>query len=223
MMSILVYHHLGLGDHFVCNGLVRTIAESDRPDFLYLPTKKHNFATVAQMYSDDRRIICLPVNIDEDVPSLPQLSVVSRSYRVGFEKCRHSEWDVSFYDSVNIPFDCRWNKCSFNRDHRREAEIKKAVGLQDGEKFILVHDECSNQKFSLSLPDSHRIVRISKISDCLIDWCGLMEEAEEVHCVDSSAIHLAQSLNIKSGIYHDLRKINAFFQLKPSWKTVSYA
>lgn len=221
--EIVIYHHLGLGDHFVCNGLVRKIVDKDNPDFLYLPTKRNNFATVSQMYSDDRRIICLPVNDDRDVYFLPQLNNGSKVYYVGFEKCRHFDWDVSFYDSVNIPFECRWNRFSVNRNFDKEVEIKKILGLKQDEKFILVHDECSDQKFSLEITNNCRIVKVEKITDSLIDWCGVIEEAEEVHCVDSSVIHLAQSLNIKSGVYHDLRKSNAFFQLKPSWKTVSYA
>jgi hypothetical protein len=74
MNSIMVYHHLGLGDHFVCNGLVRAVLEQTKAKRLYLPTKENNMVTVQQMYSDDSRIVCLPVRTDNDVFSLPENS-----------------------------------------------------------------------------------------------------------------------------------------------------
>jgi hypothetical protein len=221
MKSICVYHHLGLGDHFICNGLVRTLADKNKVDFLYLPTKKHNFSTVSQMYSDDIRIICLPVDTDEQVYQLPQLRVISGLYRIGFENCRDTDWDISFYDIAGLPFDIRWNKWKCNRDYNREKQLEQQIGID--EPYILVHDTGSNkQRYNLEIETQHRIVRLEPLTTCLLDWYGVIEKAREMHCIDSSVIHLAQSIR-SDGVFHKIRDLgNLHFCMRDGWLTKRY-
>ena len=222
MKSICIYHHLGLGDHFVCNGLVRTIADRDKVDFLYLPTKKHNFSTVSQMYSDDRRIICLPVDNDEQVYQLPQLKVISSFYRVGFENCRMADWDVSFYDSMSIPFDARWFGWKCKRNYYREKMLLEKLGIGIDEPYILLHDTGSIGKYDLNINTTDRLLRIEPITDSLLDWYGIIEGAKEVYCIDSSVIHLAQSIR-KSGIFYNTQRSLFKFTLRPNsnWRCMN--
>jgi hypothetical protein len=86
----------------------------------------------------------------------------------------------------------------------------------------VIHDVGSIGKFDISVPSDKRIVRIEKITDCLLDWCGIIENADEVHCVDSSVIHLAQTLNVNRGVYHNIRTKSTLFRLKDGWETVKY-
>ena len=51
-MRLIIHHHLGLGDHFVCNGLVRFIIDKNNYEQYYIPAKEQNFLTVKEMYSD---------------------------------------------------------------------------------------------------------------------------------------------------------------------------
>jgi hypothetical protein len=217
---ILVHHHLGLGDHFICNGLIRYILEIGNPKKLYLPTKHHNFSTVQKMYGDDKRVVCLPVSGEHEINGLPELKLDLMGIKV--EKLR-DDWDVSFYDSVQIPFSIRWTHFKINRDFAREEVLKKEIGVKNGEKFVIIHDSCSTGSLPIVSPTGVRIIKIDKITDCLLDWCGLIEEAEEVHCVDSSVVHLAQSLSVKTGVFHMNRTPEAhLFQLKPTWKKIRY-
>lgn len=220
MKSICIHHHLGLGDHFVCNGLVRAIADRDKVDFLYLPTKKHNFVTVSQMYSDDRRIICLPVNDDQQVYELPQLKVVSSLYRVGFEKCREVDWDVSFYDCISIPFETRWSGWRCQRNPDRERMLSEKIQLD--KSYVLVHDQGSVGRYDLEIDTKDPIVRIEPITDNLLDWCGVIAGAKEIHCIDSSVIHLAQSIRA-TGVFHRIRDAgNQEFCLRTGWEMTKY-
>lgn len=222
MNSICIHHHLGLGDHFVCNGLVRSILERESPNFLYLPTKQHNIATVSQMYSDDKRVICLPVNTDQEVYKLPQLKIVSSFYRIGFENVRDTDWDVSFYDAASVPFSARWDRWKCNRDYDRERELEEHIGLN--EEYILVHDTGSIETYDLEIESQQKnIVRIQPITNCLLDWCGVIEKAQQVHCIDSSVVHLAQSIR-EDGVFHKIRKSgNQSFDLRAGWRLKTYA
>lgn len=219
MRSAFVHHHLGLGDHIVCNGLVREVLKVGF-DFLYLPVKKHNYETVGRMYSDESRIMCLPVSTDADVPHLPQLMRSSKFYRVGFEKCR-ADWDVSFYDSIGVPFQKRWDSFRVSRDQSREASLLRTLNLNEGDAFTLIHDTGSVGRFPISVSnDAGRIVRVEPLTDSMLDWCGVIERAKEIHCIDSSFIHLAQSMR-PDGFFHDIREPHGTkFSLREGWKAV---
>lgn len=222
MKSIFIHHHLGLGDHIICNGLVRQLLQRESPNFVYLPVRKRNMGTVTQMYCDEKRIVCIPVVGDEDAQSLPQRSMCSASYRIGFERTKPN-WDVSFYEFTNIPFDYRWSGFKTCRDINREASLKQRLGITDGERFILVHNQGSDGVYDIDVNTSARIIRVEPITNSLLDWCGLIEQAEEVHCIDSSFIHLAQSFSVKRGLFHKVRQTGALhFALHPSWLIVQY-
>jgi hypothetical protein len=221
MENVMIYHHLGLGDHFICNGLVRHLYSELKPLRLYLPTKRPYYATVARMYGDLPGIIPVTVNQDSDVRALPQVELCDQVIQVGFAKCRN-DFDVSFYDSAEVPFAVRWNNFKIVRNRDRERELEEKVGLRDGEEFILVHSSGSVGRFKLNIYSGLRRIVVSQLSDCLLDWCSIAEKAEEVHCIDSSFIHLAQSLNIRRGVFHNIRPTETRFVLSKDWKIVDY-
>jgi hypothetical protein len=72
-------------------------------------------------------------------------------------------------------------------------------------------------------------IYVEPLTDCMLDWCELAESAEEVHCIDSSFIHLAQSLNVKSGFFHNIRNVkymsiySKLFCINNSWKVIDYS
>lgn len=220
--TIFVYHHLGLGDHIVCNGLVRSLLKRENPQFLYLPVKQHNHETVRSMYLDQSRIVCLPVHTDYDVPHLSQTVHSQKIYRVGFENTR-SDWDVSFYDSVGVSFSERWNSFKINRNADRESHLFDLLGLGE-DPYIVVHDLSSVGKFEKMIVDSHgmRVVKIEKLTNNMLDWCGVIERAEEFHGIDSSFVHLAQSLNVKSGFVHASTPTPPQLNSNPKWTLVRY-
>ena len=58
MTNIYIYHHLGLGDHINCNGLVRTLLKNKVKSNgnLYLLTKTQYNEMISFMYRDEPRI-----------------------------------------------------------------------------------------------------------------------------------------------------------------------
>lgn len=221
MKSMMIYHHLGLGDHIICNGLVRFLLQKYNPSRIFLPTKIHNYNTVARMYLDKIEIVPIVVNTDSDVANLPHLSLCEKIIQVGFSNVR-DDWDVSFYDTTGISFSVRWDMFSLVRDKNREDALRKKLSIKDEEKYILIHNRGSDKEYDLSIFTNIRKIYVEPITNCMFDWCSLAENAEEVHCIDSSFVHLTQSLNIKRGIFHNIRSMNTSFSLKKSWQTVDY-
>jgi hypothetical protein len=226
MKNILIYHHLGLGDHVVCNGLVRELVYRHHPDFAYVPVKHHNFDSVRRMYADSVRIVCVPVRDDHDAESLVSILGCSKVFKAGFEKCRR-DWDVSFYDSVGIPFEKRWTEFKCDRDYSRERKLELIVNPSEG-PFILIHNTGSERSYPVVTRNDLPIIHIEPIvsgefNGCLVDWCRLIEKAEEIHCVDSSAIHFCASLG-RPGVFHDFGKCDSWgghFRLPSNWTTIN--
>ena len=55
-----VYHHLGLGDSILCNGLVRHFAEKLGKVSIF--SKRHNYDSLKFMYRDEPNITVIPVD-----------------------------------------------------------------------------------------------------------------------------------------------------------------
>lgn len=228
MKSIFLYHHLGLGDHIICNGMVRFLLREEKLNFLYLPTKPLNMDSVSQIYSDDKRVICIPVKETGTNPlDLPQAKLAGKVMVAGFGQCRY-DWDVSFYDSVGVSFDERWNSFLINRNKEIETTLKTLVNPHNV-PFVLVHSQGSDGiDIPINVFTDKKIVRVTPTRDKngkifpIGAWSGLIEEADEVHCIDSSFIHLAQSLRAKNGVFHDARKGFGKFSLRDRWSVVNY-
>tara|TARA_Y100000389_G_C17446668_1_gene512045 strand:- start:1133 stop:1810 length:678 start_codon:yes stop_codon:yes gene_type:complete len=220
MNKLVLYHHLGLGDHFVCNGLVHKFAEDW--DKIYLPCKQHNYDTVEYLYSESPKVevVSISGNEYEQVYDLG-LSLDIPVLSVGFKNSSYGvDWDISFYRQVDIDFSERYN--SF----RTPQKPPKFVINTPDEPFILVHDVSSVSQYNLNVDTKYKIVKFEKgVSSNLFSYIDLIRNAIEIHCIDSSVYHLIDSL---TGItdklfYHHVR--NAYGQktrLLSKWEEVYY-
>jgi hypothetical protein len=231
---IFIHTHQGIGDHMICNGLVRELTERENAAITYLAVKKENYTSVSAMYADDSRIHCLPMEKwfhgdPHRIPmSLPQAKIASKVFISGFDKCRQ-DWDVSFYDSVDVPFEKRWTSFKCHRNKEREAKLESIIN-PNNEPFVLVHDEqaYAPDRFEFRTRNDLKIIRVKKVvtsdgwADNLIDWYGMLEKATEIHCISSSVIHFAASIG-REGFFHDFGRCDAWggnFVLPSSWKTI---
>ena len=61
MNEIFIYHHLGLGDHIMLNGFVRSVAESYDRTWLFAKPG-NNTKNVRRMYQDNSQINIIPLD-----------------------------------------------------------------------------------------------------------------------------------------------------------------
>ena len=123
-----IYHHLGLGDHLVCNGLVRELQKRLKTD-VHVVVKRQNQNNVGRMYEDSNRIKLFPVDGDRQFLDFINSQPSCRLIKIGFEKCIANKFDQSFYESANIPFEKRWTSWYLQRDPEQEQKILNELNI----------------------------------------------------------------------------------------------
>ena len=210
-----IYHHLGLGDHIICNGLVRKLIRPDEKYTMFV--KPHNLTTVKFMYRDLNNLEFISGD-DKFVNEFITQNKINRNDLIiaGFNfNYGASYFDESFYIQNNISFNNRWDKFYVKRDSESEYSLFKKYDLKENE-YVFIHDDSSRNYIideSLIRNKELRIVRpIIGLSDNVFDYCYLMEKSRESHFIDSSFRLIFDSLLLRNDLifYHIRMKNNVY-------------
>jgi hypothetical protein len=235
--NLVFHHHTSLGDHFICNGIAHQYAK--QCDVLHIPCQEHNYETVNSLYSDFDNIIVHPMKFQSPV-SKQEVDEWAMSEgwdvtRIGFEKVYYRRFHRvnspgieyisvnfmrQFYEEAGILFKERYDSFHLPQNIPDTDEVyEKLVG--DTERYIVVHKNSSassdypielwswrSGKFNKNI----KIIEIQKgQTDNMLSYMKVIQNAEEIHCVDSAFCCLVDSVckDIKSKlIYHDIRANN---------------
>ena len=142
MNSIYIYHHLGLGDHISCNGLVRTIISKNQDNIYYLFCKSSLSETVKFMYRDLSNIKIKPIksaDADKEIEKyLLRVKDKKNIIKIGFENYNkiHSKlntknnpatYDMVFYKQMSQNYKNRFTNCYWQRNLKEEDRVYKKL------------------------------------------------------------------------------------------------
>lgn len=210
MKEIVLHHHLGLGDHFICNGLVHTIAE--QLDKINLVCKPHLEKTVKHLYEDYKNIEIFPI-VDENIDSLNLAqSLNCKLLMVGFQHTNYNSFEKSFYDQLNIPFNYRYEKFRLPNRLDGSKKLYEKTNLHD---YVFVHKVSSVGDFDLNIETNLPIFNATKDdTDDVLDYVDLICNAKEIHFINSGIYPLITQL-FKLGktkaekiCYHNIRPVS---------------
>jgi hypothetical protein len=126
----------------------------------------------------------------------------------------------------------------FKRNKKREQKLKKHLGLKDGEDFIFVNDMLGSPPDIYHRPmDIHTELKIArndmKLFDDFhpLDYCWILENAKEIHTVETCFCYLAEKLVTTDKLFMYSRMVNdrpqnkdfsyIDFVYKKNWKTIA--
>lgn len=206
MDNIYIYQHLGLGDHIICNGLVRELIKRQQSAKYFIFCLKRTHASVSFMFRDLNNIQTIPVEGDSAVIEfLRGTTKPTKIIVIGFNHNNNYNctWDEAFYIQHAVPFAKRWESFFVERDSNREAQLFNR--LASSRKYALIHNVGSDNidRIDYSKVDSslHQIV-VEPITDVVFDYLTLIQYADEIHCVDSSFFHLVESTKTKAKLFY---------------------
>jgi len=198
-----------MGDHILCNGIVRYYAE--KYDRIYLFVKPHNISNVSYMFRDLPSVKFIPMD-DAQVKFFMQVTPDNEYLIVGITpewfhnfdvKKIYETFDVGFYIAANVPFEDKWNKFYIQRDLEKEKDtFYNKLGLKNGDEYLFVHDDPKNgRSFKSSyISKETRLIRPVEWKDIsLFDFIFTMEKAKQVHVMNSSFMNLIDCMQLKTG------------------------
>lgn len=190
-----IHHHLGLGDHMVCNGLVRNFASQFGEVTLFC--KNHNYETIKSMYRDNSNIHVLAIGTHQDADSnvdkfISERGEQSNLIKVGFHDIwvnyGNSGFDIKFYLQHRLDPSLKWDSFYFERNPEKEKEIFDHYAVEEG-KYIFIHDDerYSVQEGRIKNPENLPYVRPEiGLTPNILNYALLIEKASQVHTIESS-------------------------------------
>lgn len=216
-----IYHHLGLGDHIICNGLVRNLINKNENYSLFV--YPHNRKSVEFMYSDLSNLTFIEGNDSSACDFLDGVEPENR-FICGFGSANNVSWDEAFYYPHNIDFSKRWDSFYTPRDKTREEYLYNLLNPKD-EDYVLIHSKGSDDfdRINYDVIDNNiKKIFVEKHTDVIFDYSLLVEKAKEVHCVESSFHVWMDSVELNKNLFfHTLHKNRGFsHKIKDKWKIV---
>lgn len=226
-----MYHHIGLGDHIICNGLVNYL--SNKYKKIYLPVNKVLANQINYLYSENSKIEILPleVNLDDEEILVNNYSIELQLpiLKVGFKYMENK--NIPFYKSfykqlgLNYKNSYKFFYCPTNEEKENilYSKLLQKFNIKTNE-FKLVHDEASDEAYQLKVESKLKSVSLSKEHDIfknIFFYKKLIFHASEIHCVNSSFAHLIDRIETTGKLfYHNIRGSKLMFNKK--WSNVEY-
>ena len=137
---------------------------------------------------------------------------------------RKLDWQIPFdvwkYQEAGVPFEEKQH-LQLNRDYEKETTLKKKLNLK--KPYTITHSIGHYRSYDFQIPDGVEVKPVSDFS--LIDWIGVLEDAEKIYCLDSSVSNLVDGLGLSKRTrfikYNDnLRRGTNKVQLSNDWQSV---
>ena len=198
-----IYHHLGLGDHIINNGMVRHFY--NEYGALTLFAYKHNVKNVQYMYRDLEKFQVIGIESDPQADQYISNNNLD-CIKIGFSDLSgvmpELPFDEAFYKLAGLDFSVRFDEFYLQRDLEKEQEVMKTLN-PNGESYVFVHDDAA-RGFSIDMSKiqtEHKIIMNDKQFN-VFDYLTLIENAEEVHFMQSSFKELICSYKLDKPVLY---------------------
>ena len=203
--DVIFLGHLGLGDHIIQQGIVNRLARRYKRVLIFC--KHHNLASVRHMCDPNVNII--PLSGDTEVHRYMQqvenVDIISVGlYNESWEKFPTSEttFDRYFYEQAGVDFEVSY-EVSFDSPDKQETSNKIMDLAAKCYAFCFVHDdrergfEIDTSRISPCL----KVVRPSIRAEKIFDYIPLIQNADEIHCIDSSFALMIDRMEVNCDKY----------------------
>lgn len=121
---------------------------------------------------------------------------------------RYTIFIEGFYVAYGIPYETRVSHFSIQRDEALENKVFDEFVLKHGDRYVLVHDDQNNHlngpysvntKIDIDTPFPQ--VNLNRASSVFFDFIKVIQNAREVHLVDSVWAAICYHLDARYGLF----------------------
>ena len=136
------------------------------------------------------------------------------------------EWK---YQEAGVPIFEKY-KLKLTRNLKAEKRLMELFNLGEYEDgYVVTNSDSSFAHFDFNIPDAIEVEQINEFT--IVDWCGVIDNARYVYCVDSAVANLINQLGLAKDrryikTWHDIRDSGEADRLTPnlfSWKRAAFA
>jgi hypothetical protein len=234
MKWIVITPHQGLGDHIICNAIYREY--SKKYSRVFITIKQNYKRELLSMFEDVSNISFLVMPNRRSWTTTRIIQLFARLLRIrvlGLGSYGDNffppniRFDNNFYDQACLPFDLRWSSFKVNRNKEKENYLYYLLGCDKGD-YIFLHEDIS-RNFVIDrnkVPKNLNIIEPSMNTSefNLVDYSRVIEDAKEIHVIESSFSAYIESLPIDIPVYahrysreHALKDFRHEFTYKKPW------
>jgi hypothetical protein len=108
------------------------------------------------------------------------------------------------YPLVHLSSDGWQEHFNFKRNKRRELFLKAKLGLREKDEFVFVNDMLGSPPSvfhrPMNIPDDYKVVRNS-FDFQPFDYCWVLENAKEIHTVETCFCYMIEKLNTTDKLF----------------------
>lgn len=229
--TLLVQHHMGIGDHIGLVGMVRYAVNDLQFRKAIVFCKDQNYDLVNRLYAKDKYISV--VSVGKPMSSPEETNVVMEYgkqsdepcvyFRLGYENYPYGQCSTigvpsyTFYDLAQVRRDVKWSHFQFDRKEEEQQRVYDKLN-PGNEPYIFIHDDpnrlekyiiTDEQAKATAGRDHDLLVIRNDMSENVLDFAMILENAEEIHCMGSSMFCFADLLEIDHAkcFYYNFRPL----------------
>lgn len=195
---IYIYQHMGLGDHILCHGIIRYYCEKHKDVTLFV--KPHNYKTVSFMFRDIKNLNYILGNDEFVKEYISKNNIRDSVVIVGHGLNMTDNFILQFYQNANVPISYKNSKFFIQRNIDKEKELFNSLDINNTE-YIFLHCKGSGGDYYSKILKKYlnpKYKIIQPESNDFFDWIYTIENAKEIHCINSSFMCLIDCLNIQN-------------------------
>ena len=141
---------------------------------------------------------------------------------------------IKKYEVAGVDWEDWADYLKYERNLETENDLKEFLGIKDGDRYILINEHYGMEQIHLGvkqgLPKDYpgKIIEMKIFNESTIfDWCGIIEDAEEIHTVDTSIQYVIETLDLPNTKlvahprhYKTIPIVSKLF--KKSWNWIEY-
>ena len=230
-MDVFLSNNSGLGDYVLLNGATRYVASRSDVNHVHLMCMGSHgkYRHVSWMYRDNEKISVIPEPAPSNnkqakrkmrkrskeyphaqarIFSWSALEWLSQMTKRGLDHEKHC-WTELFYHAHEAPYSARHENFYLERDLDREDKLLNSLNLPS--EYVFCSNTSSKGSYAIKPNTKLPVVSPRDVPDDLIfDWMSVIENAAEVHTVDTSWFHLIKQMKLdKPKYFYHIRNYSA--------------
>lgn len=221
---------MGLGDAIICAPIIAKHAAENPNETIWVPAWVHNHESVKSFFVNYPNVSLILFHNEQDYirEFVSQADIKLGFYNPELPQLRGENFIMWFYRQAQMTQADRWKWCPI----QDAAElIVQIPSFFNGNHIFMHHD--AKRRFIIDyayggiINSFKKNVGIFHVEDyaapSILGYVKMINQANEIHCIDSSFIHLAEALETTGKLfYHQYARPNSTdnYQFRKPWKTI---